>query len=229
MQTIIVKLDAGKLANPDLDIRYRLPEKIEAFTAGKVKENGYDYLGEKELGIWLAAENASAQVQDVIACLKKKRFAGNDLSMAAQIYISDQESAPLSECQEVELIPDSEKGLPEYVNVSVSEDLVDVCFYVEMEKPFAIGEKMNEICGDAYMNGCNWEAFLECYLETNFPQLLEGLDSDPEAGMYAAYYEDTPENRTKGEQFAGLIAYLVEDEEDLYGFVREMGEEIEWD
>lgn len=119
MQTIIVKLDAGKLANPDLDIRYRLPE---------------------------------------------------------------------------------------YVNVSVSEDLVDVCFYVEMEKPFAVGEKMNEICGDAYMNGYNWEAFLECYLETNFPQLLEGLDSDPEAGMYAAYYEDTPENRTKGEQFAGLIA-----------------------
>ncbi len=35
MQTIIVKLDAGKLANPDLDIRYKLPEKIEAFTAGK--------------------------------------------------------------------------------------------------------------------------------------------------------------------------------------------------
>lgn len=28
-------LDAEKLANPDLDIRYKLPEKIEAFTAGK--------------------------------------------------------------------------------------------------------------------------------------------------------------------------------------------------
>lgn len=229
MQTIIVKLDAGKLANPDLDIRYKLPEKIEAFTAGKVKENGYDYLGEKELGIWLAAEDAGTQVQDVISCLKKKRFAGNDLSATAQVYISEQENAPFSDCKEVELVPDLQKKLPDYVNVSVDDDIVDVCFYVEMEKPFAVGERMNEICEDAYMNGDNWAAFLEWYLKTHFPQLLEGLDPDPEAGIYAAYYENTPENRKKAEQFAGLIAYLVEDEEDLYEFVREMGEEIDWD
>lgn len=65
----------------------------------------------------------------------------------------------------------------------------------------------------------------------NLPDLLEGLESDPEAGSYVALYENTPDNIERANRLADFIAYLVEDEEDLCQLVREDGEtiEIEWD
>ena len=68
-------------------------------------------------------------------------------------------------------------------------------------------------------------------LEHNLPDLLEGLESDPEAGSYVALYENTSKNLEKANRLADFIAYLVEDEEDLCQLVREDGEtvEIEWD
>ena len=50
MQTIIVKLCPGKLQNPDLDIRYRLPDAVEGYTEGRITDNGYDYLDEEPTG-----------------------------------------------------------------------------------------------------------------------------------------------------------------------------------
>ena len=86
MQTIIIKLDSQKLVNPDLDMRYTIPDYIEAYTDGVVTDNGYDYVNEdgNELAIWLDTQDAAAQVQNVIHCLKTKRFCGNDLSQTAQ-------------------------------------------------------------------------------------------------------------------------------------------------
>ena len=43
--------------NPDLDIRYILPERIEEITKGLVKDNGYDYLTDNSMGIWLDTDN----------------------------------------------------------------------------------------------------------------------------------------------------------------------------
>ncbi|MDE5863959.1 MAG: immunity 51 family protein [Lachnospiraceae bacterium] len=40
----------------------------------------------------------------------------------------------------------------------------------------------------------SWEAFFNYYLEKEAPELLEDLDTDPEAGMYAAYYDLSAEN-----------------------------------
>ena len=76
MQTIIIKLDSQKLVNPDLDMRYTIPDYIEAYTDGVVTDNGYDYVNEdgNELAIWLDTQDAAAQVQNVIHCLKTKRF-----------------------------------------------------------------------------------------------------------------------------------------------------------
>lgn len=36
MQTIIIVMDSRKMENPDLDIRYVLPERIEAYSDGRV-------------------------------------------------------------------------------------------------------------------------------------------------------------------------------------------------
>lgn len=117
----------------------------------------------------------------------------------------------------------------EYVKVIKSEDYISVCFYIEEEKPFAIGEKMGEIHEDAYMNGYNWEAFLNYYMENHAKELLEGLDTDPEAGMYTAYYDMLPENEVKAQKLANIISSLIENEEELYRIVRDKGDEIEWD
>lgn len=62
MQTIIIKLDSQKLDNPDLDMRYTIPDYIENYTNKQITDNGYDYVNESgtELAIWLAAEDAAA-------------------------------------------------------------------------------------------------------------------------------------------------------------------------
>lgn len=56
MQTIIIKLDSRKMINPDLDIRYTLPDRLEKITSGRISDNGYDYISKYELGIWLETD-----------------------------------------------------------------------------------------------------------------------------------------------------------------------------
>lgn len=119
--------------------------------------------------------------------------------------------------------------MTDYVKVSKDENWIGVWFYNENDKPFSIGEKMGEINECAYMNGYNWDAFFNYYLTEHAPELLEGLDRDPEAGSYAAYYPPTEENEQKAERFARIIVSLIENEEEIYRIVREHGDEIEWD
>lgn len=96
-------------------------------------------------------------------------------------------------------------------------------------KPLAVGEKMNEINEEAYMNGYNWDAFFNYYLAENAPDILESMESDPEAGSYVAYFDDTEENVHKAKRFADIIISLIENEESIYEILRANGDEIEWD
>lgn len=119
--------------------------------------------------------------------------------------------------------------MADYVSVYKSGKWVGVSFNNEHDKPFAIGEKMNEQNELAYMNGYNWDAFFNYYLSENAPELLDGLEPDPEAGSYSAYYELSEENERKAERFAEIIESLIENEDELCRIVREHGDEIEWD
>lgn len=101
MQTIIIKLDSGLLENPDLDIIYSLPQYIEEITEGKMYDNGYDYLSDTEIGVWIATEDAKNDVGRVIDILKSKKFSGNDLSKTAEIYISVNDTEELENCERV--------------------------------------------------------------------------------------------------------------------------------
>ena len=100
-QTIIIKLDSRKMKNPDLDIRYKLPDRIEEVTKGRIEDNGYDYLSNTILGIWLETDNAEEGVKEVIELLKKEEFLENDLSQTAEILISEKETAEPEECRKV--------------------------------------------------------------------------------------------------------------------------------
>lgn len=106
MQTIIVKLVPGRMENPDLDIRYQLPDAVEAYTHKRITGNGYDYLDEDEtgsdaMGIWLVCENAAEGVNDVIALMKQQRICDNDLSRSAEIYISERNTDDVKNCRKV--------------------------------------------------------------------------------------------------------------------------------
>lgn len=117
----------------------------------------------------------------------------------------------------------------EDVKVFKNENTIEVCFFIEHKSILAIGEKMNEINENAYMNGYNWEAFLKSYLEQKNPELLKEMETDPEAGTYVAYYKLTKENEDKAEKFSKLIQSLIENNEKIYTFLRENGNEIQWD
>jgi len=124
----------------------------------------------------------------------------------------------------------------DYISISKYEDnipggtrvsTIAVSFLIELEKPFAIGEKMNEINEEAYMNGYNWGAFFNYYLSKYAPDVLEGLIDDSEAGTYVAVYELTPDNEVKANKLVEIIRDLVENEDKLYRIIQEEGENIE--
>lgn len=117
----------------------------------------------------------------------------------------------------------------DYVKILKYGKIINLTFYIEYDKPFEIGEKMNEIYDKAYMNGYNWEAFLNYYLEKNSPEVLEGLEMDPEAGIITAYYDNTLENEEKAEKLKNIIIDLIENEEKLYKALKDEGSKINWD
>ena len=101
MQTILIVLDSEKMDNPDLDIRYLLPDRIQEYTDGQIVDNGYDYLNSDEMGIWLDTDDAAQNVEKIIDLIKSEQILDNDLSRVAEIYISEEDCATLDQCRKV--------------------------------------------------------------------------------------------------------------------------------
>lgn len=101
MKTIVIVLDSTKLTNPDFDIRYILPERIEEYTNNSIKDNGYDYLSDTELGLWLETDDSVKNVEEIIKLLKTETFLENDLSNVADIFVSEEECAEIEHCRKV--------------------------------------------------------------------------------------------------------------------------------
>ena len=117
----------------------------------------------------------------------------------------------------------------DYVKILRYGKIINLTFYIEHDKPFEIGEKINGIYEKAYMNGYNWEAFLNYYLEKKSPEVLEGIEMDPEAGILTAYYDNTLGNEEKAEKLKNIIIDLIENEEKLYKVLKDEGSKINWD
>ena len=101
MQTIIITLDSGKMDNPDLDIRYILPDRIDEYTDGQITDNGFDYITGDIMGLWLETEDAAESVDKVISLIESEEILDNDLSRAAEIFISEEECAELEQCKRI--------------------------------------------------------------------------------------------------------------------------------
>lgn len=104
MQTIIVLLNPGKLENPDMDLCYCVPDRIEEVSGSLIQSNGYDFIDTEDgesgplMGIWLKVENASESWHIVSELLQKEKFKENNLSMSAQIYISENDTDDIENC-----------------------------------------------------------------------------------------------------------------------------------
>jgi hypothetical protein len=83
MATVILQLDPAKLSNPDLDIRYVLPDLIAEQSGGRMKDDGYDYASEGAatlLLLFLSTDDPNASVPVVVEVLRSERVLENDLS-----------------------------------------------------------------------------------------------------------------------------------------------------
>ena len=123
-----------------------------------------------------------------------------------------------------------ESNMSNLVNVVISDEYLSVSFDVAEPRIMAIGEKINEICDEAYMNGYNWDAFFNCYLAKNDPEILDLIESDPEAEMYSAFIEDiNDESKAMIKRFGQIIEDLFDNEDKILSFIKDNAEEIEWD
>jgi len=121
--------------------------------------------------------------------------------------------------------------MKDYLVINKDEELnsLSLVFLIENEKILRIGEKMNELNEEAYMNGYNWEAFFNYYLPKHAPEILRGMEPDSEAGTYLVFYKLNSKNEKKAEKFASIIEDLIENENKLYKIIEDEGELIEWD
>lgn len=64
--------------------------------------------------------------------------------------------------------------MQDLVTVLSNEDGIQISMDVQQDAVLQIGEMMQEIQEEAYMNGENWAIFFQYYLEQYAPDLLEG-------------------------------------------------------
>ncbi len=103
MAAIVISMDSRKMENPDLDIRYILPDRIEEWSGGAVTDDGYDYVDEDGhiLAVWLETEDAEGWWPKVVELLKAEQFMDNDLSQSALVLISEGSGADYDQCRQV--------------------------------------------------------------------------------------------------------------------------------
>jgi hypothetical protein len=90
--TVAVRIDPNKLANPDLDLRYVVADRIVQLTRSTT-DDGYDYVGsEPKLVIYFSTNDPDEDVEAIIKLLTSEKFLGNDLKNSMVIAIrSDRE------------------------------------------------------------------------------------------------------------------------------------------
>ena len=108
-------------------------------------------------------------------------------------------------------------------------DSISVCVCNEHDGLFALGEQINAKHEEAYMNGYNWDALIRYYVGQKDPALMREVETDPEAGMFAAYMSFSPENLEKMKRFEVHVRAMLADDKALMQFIDDHCDEIEWD
>ena len=90
MPTIVIRLDPAKLQNPDLDLRYDIPDMLAERSGGLIADGGYDYeTAGDAMHIYLRASDVSAALPHVLSLIETERVHDNALAPAAQVGVSE--------------------------------------------------------------------------------------------------------------------------------------------
>ena len=69
MITIAIKLSPTELSNPDLDLRYQIPDRLAEVSDGSITDDGFDYLSDESMIIFLRASSEDSIANfDVSVC-----------------------------------------------------------------------------------------------------------------------------------------------------------------
>ena len=102
MQTIIVKLDIHKLDNMDLGLLDEIIKKVDKASDGAISDGDYGYFSPtSDAAVWLRAEDSKSAAEILIRLFRSEKILENDLSKAAEIYISEEDHALLFDCIKV--------------------------------------------------------------------------------------------------------------------------------
>ena len=94
MHTLIIKLRADELQNPDLDIRYVLPDLLAQHSGGVISDDGYDYVGDAhDLVLFLKASDLERATACIIQVITTVSVLGNDLRTGAVVAVDSGLSA----------------------------------------------------------------------------------------------------------------------------------------
>jgi hypothetical protein len=98
MPSMVIRLDPEKLAQPDLDLRYEIPDLLAQRSGGLILDDGYDYEPQgNAMQIYLRTTDLDSAVPQVVKFLETERLHGNHLAAAAQVGISEAEAAAATE------------------------------------------------------------------------------------------------------------------------------------
>ena len=94
MPSILIRLDPGRMDNPDTDLRYLIPDRLVETSNGILQANGYDYEdGTQAMLLHLSTTDLAAAVPFVIELLENEVICGNRLAEASRVSTSPDDNA----------------------------------------------------------------------------------------------------------------------------------------
>lgn len=88
MHHLVLRLDPGLLKNPDLDIRYALPELLAEQSEQAIVDDGYDYACDGAfLLLFFKARELEPAIDCILKVIRKERVLGNDLRRAVVVAV----------------------------------------------------------------------------------------------------------------------------------------------
>jgi hypothetical protein len=88
MQTIVLRLEPGRLVNPDLDIRYMLPDLLAERSGGVLADDGYGYVGgDSYMLMFLKTSNIEKGIACVLDVIDTCCVLDNDLRTSIVVAI----------------------------------------------------------------------------------------------------------------------------------------------
>jgi hypothetical protein len=83
-----IALNPAALENPDLDLRYVLPDLLTQRSGGLIQDDGYDYGSDgRELSVFVKADNFDQAAQEIVNLIENTTVLGNDLRKAATVSL----------------------------------------------------------------------------------------------------------------------------------------------